>query len=664
MSMRNTLYRFCIIVLFVALSSVSLYADERSVPTEYSSWLDAVNAPYAWSLGFTGQNVVVGIIDDSIDNHPFYSANIDSYLAYNTGVIYNEERFKEYLPTLPTQSATDTTAVWDRAKIQKEGSSEPENSYGDFHGTSVTGCVASYDVETNTYGSAYNATIVPIRIDFSCQSFKAKMPDGTAVAEYTTYQATMYKNDVIDLKNNSYGISMGYVAIDSELAIAAFADARANNTILLYSSGNERDNLFLPDAKDSTKKVSTAHPYTITVAATGKDDTADYTGIAPFSNYGSCVFICAPGVGVKTADRDDVQTGNIFLYDCELVSESEIQGIKRGNLNENFAGTSASCPVATGVLALALEAYKTTYPDQICDVRFIKQLLVRTSTNLDLEATERHTKWTTNAAGFSFSPSYGFGQINAKGLIDAILDPETTLGGRYDTVTPQTIATIDWSTMEVSSAEKLIYSTTDINSDDNTGNFYLTKFSRAQDNDSLAAAVEYQSGGTAAYVTPNDFLQLGANPVLVYSETKTVTDETFLNSGIIKQDLEEVVVTLTVSADDMSEGYDARDLQIVLDHNGVESYLAYYDRQAFFQFIDSLTWSFSSNAFWGEDPTGDWTLSVYNAGTNGDFHVSDVYSTFYMGMLQNSAVPEPSTWALMALGVIVLLLRKRVRSEE
>ena len=663
MSMHNTLYRFCIIVLFVVLSSVSLYADERSVPTEYSSWLDAVNAPYAWSLGFTGQNVVVGIIDDSIDNHPFYSANIDSSLAYNTGVIYNEERFKEYLPTLPTQSATDTTAVWDRAKIQKEGSSDPENSYGDFHGTSVTGCVASYDVETNTYGSAYNATIVPIRIDFSCQSFKAKMPDGTAVAEYTTYQATTYKNDVIDLKNNSYGISMGYVAIDSELTIAAFADAKANNTILLYSSGNERDNLFLPDAKDSTKKVSTAHPYTITVAATGKDDTADYTAIAPFSDYGSCVFICAPGVGVKTADRDDVQTGNIFLYDCELVSQSEIQGIKRGNLIENFAGTSASCPVATGVLALALEAYKTTYPDQICDVRFIKQLLVRTSTKLDLEATERHTKWTTNAAGFSFSPSYGFGQIDAKGLIDAILDPETTLGGRYDTVTPQTIATIDWSTMEVSSAEKLIYSTTDINSDDNTGNFYLTKFSRSQDNDTLAAAVDYQSGGTAAYVTPNDFLQLGANPVLVYSETKNVTDETFLNSGIIKQDLEEVVVTLTVSADDMSEGYDVRDLQIVLDHNGVQSYLAYYDRQAFFQFIDSLTWSFSSNAFWGEDPTGDWTLSVYNAGTNGTFNVSDVYSTFYMGTLRDSAVPEPSTWALLALGIVGLMYwRKRVRN--
>ncbi|MBR5162227.1 MAG: PEP-CTERM sorting domain-containing protein, partial [Thermoguttaceae bacterium] len=27
-----------------------------------------------------------------------------------------------------------------------------------------------------------------------------------------------------------------------------------------------------------------------------------------------------------------------------------------------------------------------------------------------------------------------------------------------------------------------------------------------------------------------------------------------------------------------------------------------------------------------------------------------------------SGVPEPSTWALMALGIIVLFLRKRVRS--
>ena len=72
------------------------------------------------------------------------------------------------------------------------------------------------------------------------------------------------------------------------------------------------------------------------------------------------------------------------------------------------------------------------------------------------------------------------------------------------------------------------------------------------------------------------------------------------------------------------------------------------------------------NAFWGEDPTGDWTLYVYDRGSEPTemYTVSDVYSTFYMGALSSSHpdVPEPSTWALLVLGVVLLYMRKRVRS--
>lgn len=661
----RTFYRICVIALLSVLTSVNLYADERAVPTTYASWLDAVNAPYAWNLGYTGKNVVVGVIDDSVDlNHPFISSNIDTSLAINTGVIFNNDVFKQIYPALPTQSPTDTSAVWDRAKVKEESSSKPSTNYGDFHGTSVAGCIASYDEATNTYGGAYNATIVPIRMDFSCQALDATLPGIPDISEYAYHQATTYKNDVIDIKNNSYGLSIGYAAYSSELSLAAIADARANNTLLAFAAGNERDNLFFPDGKDCSKKLYSAHPYTLVVGATGKNDTPDYTAISNFSDYGSCMFICAPGVGIPTADREDVQTGNVFLYNAELISESDVQGVTTGNRNESFNGTSGACPVAVGVLSLAYEAYKSTYPGQVCDVRYIKQLLARTSTKIDLEADEEHTKWTTNAAGFSFSPSYGFGQINAQGLIDAILDPVSVLGGECSTVTPQTVATLNWSNMEITSTEYLKYLTTDIaggdDDDDASGSSYnFTRFSRSSD-PALAAAEDYLSGGTAQYVAPSDFVTLAADPILVYTETKTVTDEMLLNSGIIKQDLEEVVVTLDVSANDPAEGFDVRNLEIILEHNGLQSVLAFADRKSFYHYIESLTWSFTTNAFWGEDPTGDWTLSVYDKGSDNPFSASNVYSTFYMGDLQVNAVPEPSTWALMALGVVGLMYwRKR-----
>ena len=668
-------YRFCGIVTIIALLSVSLFAQDKPVPNtdNIANYLKAVHAPEAWNMGYTGQNVFVGVIDDSIDmyypdsdfdmTHSFFSDNIETSRAYNTGVIYNNAFFKGLLSTMPTQDEKNTSAVWDSGKVNLTNG-DKVSVVGDYHGTSVTGCIAAYDASTNTYGPAYDARIVPIRVDFACQGFNASFSSGISVGNYTFAQAVVYDNENIDIKNNSYGTSMGYIGQDSALTVASIEDARDNNTLLLYSAGNERNKNTYSNNKDCTKRVTNSHPYTITVAATAG---ANYTGYASFSNYGACVFITAPGSSIPTADRVDVKTNNVFAYpynkseNYESTTSNNQQGGYSGKRASSFSGTSASCPVATGVLALALDAYKKEYQDQKCDARYIKQLLARTSTKIDTGAGAAEVKWVENAAGISFSHTYGFGQINAEGLINAILHPETVLGGNYDTVTPQTVATFDWSSMTVSSNEFLKYTTTYPSTGNSGGSFYMTTFGISEE-ELLAAAAEYQSG-SAAYVTPNNYQLMADNAV--FTDTLTISDDTFLDSGILKQDMEEVVVTLTASATNTTTGFDPRYMQITLDHDGVTSYLAFADPASAQYNVNSITWSFCSNAFWGEDPTGEWTLNVYNTGTDDTFTISDVFSTFYMGKLEASidptaAVPEPATWALMVLGVVGLIYwRKR-----
>ena len=358
----HTFYRFFGIVTIVALLSVSLFAQDKAVPTTYSSFLDAVNAPYAWNMGYTGQGVVVGIIDDSINmSHPFYGSNIDASLAYNTGVFFNKPFFDQFMPNRPTQVENNTSAVWDSGTITLKNDGGTKQVTGDLHGTAVTGCIAAYDASTNTYGPAYNATLVPIRVDFKCQSFPVRY-HGVSIGDYTIGEATKHDNSQIDIKNNSYGTSMGYISQDADYIIQSINDAQVNNTLLLYSAGNERNKTNYSNNKDCTKRITNGHPYTITVAATGKDYTTDYTGFAPFSNYGACVFITAPGVGIRTSDREDVATGNIFTYriDYESTTSSATQGIVAGNMYSSFNGTSASCPIAVGTLALAMETFKET----------------------------------------------------------------------------------------------------------------------------------------------------------------------------------------------------------------------------------------------------------------------------------------------------------------
>ena len=153
------------------------------------------------------------------------------------------------------------------------------------------------------------------------------------------------------------------------------------------------------------------------------------------------------------------------------------------------------------------------------------------------------------------------------------------------------------------------------------------------------------------------------SPISKMREKYSCTEEEACHMKLQAEDYLSKYGCLTIDATNTTTGFDPRYMQITLDHDGVTSYLAFADPNSAQYNVNSITWSFCSNAFWGEDPTGEWTLSVYNLGSdNTTFNISNVVSSFYMGELETSHpedVPEPSTWALMALGVVIVFLRRR-----
>jgi hypothetical protein len=74
-----------------------------------------------------------------------------------------------------------------------------------------------------------------------------------------------------------------------------------------------------------------------------------------------------------------------------------------GGCTGDFGGTSASAPVASGVIALALQA------NPCLNWRDIQHVIARSSAQND----EGDDDWTINGAGFHINHKYGFGSLDA-----------------------------------------------------------------------------------------------------------------------------------------------------------------------------------------------------------------------------------------------------------
>lgn len=220
----------------------------------------------------------------------------DDYMSWGYGENYmNQSNYLSWLgsskPDLEevTVAVIDTGVAYDheffKGRVDTENDydfvNDDSNAYDDhYHGTHVAGTIAE--------GTGSNVKILPIKV-------LNVMGSGTEMQIYLGIcYATRQNVDVINMSLGGSGKSF----LDEE----AINDATEKGIIVCVAAGNDNDDA----ANHTPANVESA----VTVAAVDED-----MKLASFSNYGDCVDIAAPGVGINSCIPYDKNDENAKKYD-------------------------------------------------------------------------------------------------------------------------------------------------------------------------------------------------------------------------------------------------------------------------------------------------------------------------------------------------------------
>ncbi|MCX5817503.1 MAG: autotransporter domain-containing protein [Proteobacteria bacterium] len=500
-------------------ASISFYSVSNKTTTQMINGGIDAGLRQAWSLGYTGYGVTIGIVDSGVDG-----SNYDIVPGYRANL---------------SKNFSDNTTV--------ANASQGPQSIKDNHGTSVAGVAAARGGNSiGGTGAAPYAGIAGLRINLENNEEiggKTVCPAGDPCVSDTNYQDAYYwKSGVnpttgviegtpeIQIKNHSYGNTSTFSDQTDSVTLALKRTA-VNGVIHVFAAGNNRDK----KAEDANKDADHNNSSVITVAALGSDGK-----FANYSSYGSSVFVTAPsnrsdytGFGITTTDRTGEGLG-YNRYSPSNTSGDADDLFPDTSYASMFGGTSSAAPLVSGIMALGKEAN----PEM--DVRMAKHALVKTSTVVDPNDASDSSSggWRTNGAGNKFNPNYGFGNINAGAFV-------------------QKVKSVAYITEQTSITKSLTFSTP------------------IPDNDPNGVSKTFSITATEA-----------------------------------KQPLEGVEVGLTFTHERIG------DLTAKIESpTGMQSRILYSTShlasgQQDTASVTNGSWTFLTNAFWGENSTGVWTLNL------------------------------------------------------
>ena len=335
-----------------------------------------VNVTSVWD-SYKGAGLRIGVVDDGLQTaHPDLSTNADTVNDYD---------WNDGTPNDPNPVLT-----------------------ADFHGTSCAGVAAGRgNNNLGISGAAPEATLVGLRLI------------GAATTDSQEAEAMGWKNDIIQVKSNSWGPTDDARRLEGPgtLTLAALQTAVTSGrggkgTIILWAGGNGGD-----VGDDSNYDGYANSIYTIAVAALSNDGTRAY-----YSEPGANLVVTAPSsggtLGIVTTDLTGTNGYNTGSVAGELSDT---------NYTNDFGGTSSATPLAAGCVALVLQANPNL------GWRDVQEILIRSATKNHVADTD----WADNAAGIHFNHKYGAGLINTQAAV-TLASTWTNLVAQTSTSSAQT----------------------------------------------------------------------------------------------------------------------------------------------------------------------------------------------------------------------------------
>jgi subtilisin family serine protease len=340
-------------------------------------YLSQISAPQAWDVSTGNNSTIIAVLDTGVDiDHPDLRNNI----------WYNLDEIPNNFIDDDANGYTDDVRGWDFVSSVGDPRPKFENSFtflGINHGTIVSGVVAAEgNNNQGVTGVTWQNKIMPLRVLAS---------DGTG--------STLDVASAIDYarENGASIINLSFVGDgNSKILETAIYRAHQAGILIIAAAGNEVEK-GIDLGSEPRYPVCHDGPFGSNWVI-GVASVDNYDRLASFSNYGKCIDIITPGLGIfSTLVKNDSFPKYNRLY------------------GGHWSGTSVSAPQVAGVVALI----KSLKP--LLTLAEIKSLLLDNTDNIDQQNT-------------LYVGKLGRGKLNASKVIHATFNSVSRAENRIDKV--------------------------------------------------------------------------------------------------------------------------------------------------------------------------------------------------------------------------------------